>query len=545
MIFRKQHDDDADSIPHLRKQENAVQLVVDGDPYLIIGGELHNSSSSNLEYMKPIWTRLKALHLNTVLAVVAWELVEPQEGTFDFALADGLIREARRNDLRLVLLWFGSWKNGMSSYAPSWVKRDYERFPRVKIDDGQTIEILSTFGDETRNADANAFAKLMEHVREIDSDKNTVIMVQVQNEVGVLGDSRDRSDAANLAFDGAVPSELMAQLAENQSELGEGLLRRWKDKGFKAGGTWKEVFGSGPETDELFMAWHYARYVNVIAAAGKAAYPLPMFVNAWLSSLGSTPGGWASGGQKPGEWPSGGPLPQTMDIWLAGAPNIDFLAPDIYQPEFEAWCRQYVRRGNPLFIPEMRGNEEGARQVFYALGEHDAMGVSPFAIDSLDPQADLPIQRSYDVLRQLAPAILDHQGQQMMIGFMLSEEQPTIVRELGGYELEITLDEGFGQAAKRGAGLIIAIGPDEFLGGGFGFRVRFKGIAPAPSFAGIVAVDEGRFKKGKWVAGRRLNGDETGRGNWWRFYDYQADDGRAFTNELATGISKCTVYRYI
>jgi hypothetical protein len=292
------------------------------------------------------------------------------------------------------------------------------------------------------------------------------------------------------------------------------------------------------------MAWHYARYIDAIAAAGKAEYPLPMFVNAWLSSLGSTPGGWASGGQKPGEWPSGGPLPHTLDIWQAGAPHIDFLAPDIYQPNFRAWCQQYTQRGNPLFIPEMRRSEIGARQVFYAFGEHDAMGVSPFAIDSVEPSEDNPLQRSYAVLRQLAPLILEHQGKQEMIGFLLDEEQPNITRELGGYELEITLDQGFGQLAERGGGLIIATGRDEFLGAGFGFRVRFKGLSPGPALAGIVAVDEGHYQGGRWIPGRRLNGDETGRGNWWRFYDYRSSDGRASANDLATGIGRCTVYRY-
>jgi hypothetical protein len=190
----------------------------------------------------------------------------------------------------------------------------------------------------------------------------------------------------------------------------------------------------------------------------------------------------------------------------------------------------------------MRRSEIGARQVFYALGEHDAMGVSPFAIDSVEPSEENPLQRSYAVLRQIAPLILEHQGKGDVIGFLLDDEQPNIRRELGGYELEIALDQGFGQRAERAGGLIMAIGVDEFLGAGFGFRVRFKGLPPDPALAGIVAVDAGRFRNGRWIRGRRLNGDESGQGNWWRFYDY--GDGRAFANELATGIGRCTVYRY-
>ncbi len=420
-------------IPHLRKKGGATQLIVQGKPFLIIGGELHNSSSSSLPFMQPIWERLTALHLNTVLAVVSWELVEPEEGHFHFDLVDELIHEARSYGLHLILLWFGSWKNAMSSYVPSWVKRDYIRFPRIQLADGQSVEILSAFGTETRSADARAFSALMRHLAKVDSRDHTVMMIQVQNEVGVLGDSRDRSSIANAAFTGPVAPGLLAHLDEHRSELGSGLLARWEINGFRDEGSWEQVFGTGIETDEIFMAWHYAQYIDAVAAAGKSEYRLPMFVNAWLSSIGSTPGGWASGGQKPGEWPSGGPLPHTLDIWQAGAPHIDFLAPDIYQPDFQGWCRHYTRSGNPLFIPEMRSGEGGARQVFYALGEHDAVGVSPFAIDSVEVSDNNPLQQSYAVLRQIAPRILEAQGESTMVGFLLDEDQPSVTKELGGY----------------------------------------------------------------------------------------------------------------
>ena len=532
------------AIPHLQKQRTATRLIVDGQPYLIIGGELHNSSSSSIAYMQPVWERLVALNLNTVLAVVSWELVEPEEGSFDFGLVDDLIIEARRHGLRLILLWFGTWKNGMSSYAPAWVKRDYERFPRVQIADGQSIEILSAFSSETRNADVKAFRAFMRHLKAIDDNEQTVIMVQVQNEVGVLGDSRDRSPVANEAFHAKVPQELIEQLQVHRSELGDDLLQRWQASKFVADGNWEQIFGIGMETDELFMAWHYARYIEAITYAGKEEYALPMFVNAWLSSLNTVSGGWASGGHKPGEWPSGGPLPHTLDVWMAGAPSIDFFTPDIYQPNFEAWCQQYRRRGNPLFIPEMKSNVDGARQVFYAIGEHDAMGVSPFGIDSIEPTEDNSLRRSYGVLRQMESLILEYQGSENMTGFLLNEQLPVIIREFGKYELEISLDEGFGQSAKQAGGLIIHISDDTFIGAGFGFRVQFKSLPSSSSLVGIVAVEEREFHDGRWIPGRRLNGDETGRGNWWRFYDYFADDGRPYTNELATGISRCVVYQY-
>lgn len=531
------------SIPHLKKQGTATQLIVDGEPFLIIGAELHNSSASSMKYMQPIWDRLKSFHLNTALIPVYWELIEPEEGDFDFTLVDGLIQEARRHGLRLILLWFGTWKNGMSSYVPSWVKRDYERFPRVQIEGGESIEILSAFSRETLQADVRAFSKLMAHLKQIDGNTHTVIMIQVQNEVGILGDSRDRSAIADQAFTSQVPSELIEQLQEHRSILGNDLIQRWGKSNCSTEGSWEDLFGTGIETDELFMAWHYALYIEAITSAGKTEYPLPMFVNAWLSSLNKGEGGIASGGQKPGEWPSGGPLPHTLDIWKAGAPSIDCLAPDIYQPHFVEWCSAYMRRENPLFIPEMHSNRTGANQVFYAIGEHDAMGVSPFGIDSVEPATDNHFRRSYAALRQLAPIILTHQGHEKIIGFLLDSENPCIRRTLGDYELEITLDEGFGQQAEHAGGLIIALDSDSFIGTGFGFRVKFH--SPSSQLnTGILAIDEGHYKDGNWIQGRRLNGDEAGPGNWWRFYDYEAADGRLYTNELMTGISRCTIYQY-
>jgi beta-galactosidase GanA len=270
--------------PHLRKKGTATQLIVDGRPFLILGGELHNSSSSNLEYMRPIWQRIVELNFNTVLAPVSWELIEPEEGKFDFALVDGLIQEARRREIRLVFLWFGSWKNGMSSYAPVWVKRDCTRFPRVRRENGEPVEVLSTFAEANREADAIAFAALMGHIRAVDSDSSTVIMVQVENEVGILGDSRDRSEVANAAFSASVPSELMDFIESRRNDLLPEIRQRWNDAGSRSEGNWEEVFGVGPETDEIFMAWNYARYIDHVVVAGKAAYDIPMFVNAWLNT---------------------------------------------------------------------------------------------------------------------------------------------------------------------------------------------------------------------------------------------------------------------
>lgn len=508
--------------PQLVRQGKTVQFVVDGRPLLMIGGELHNSSSSSLDYMEPIWQRMVELNFNTVITPLSWELIEPTEGHFDFSLVDGLILGARRHGLRLVFLWFGSWKNGMSSYLPLWVKKDYQRFPRVEIGDGETIEVLSTMEEASWQADAHAFAALMQHIREFDGRDHTVLMMQIENEVGVLGDSRDRSAAANQAFSATVPKVLIDSLTAHKQELVPEVRERWGAGGFKTQGSWEEVFGAGPATDEIFMAWHYARYIDHVAAAGKEKYDIPMYVNAWL---GGPPA-------KPGDYPSGGPLPHVMDVWLAGAPHVDLLAPDIYASNFADWCRRYTQRGNPLFIPEMRNDATGARNVLYAFGEHAALGTSPFAVDSIEDPADSPLSASYAVLQQMAPLILEHRGKGDMVGFLLDKDQPSVIRQLGEYELEISLDAVFSYRAQVGGGLIIAVGPDEFVGAGSGFRVSLKPLTPGPSQAGIGYVEEGTYRDGKWIPGRRLNGDENDQGRKWR------------SASRKPGITRCRVYRY-
>jgi beta-galactosidase GanA len=519
---------DAD-IPHLEKRGTATQLIVHGKPFLMLAGELLNSSSSSLDYMRPVWSQLAAIPLNTVLTPLSWELVEPREGQFDFALLDGLIQDARRNNLHIVFLWLASWKNGMSSYAPLWVKQDTKRFPRVIDKDGNPVEVLSTLGKESMEADARAFARVMRRIREIDGEAHTVLMMQVENEVGVLGDSRDHSPAANQAFAGQVPRDLTSYLEQHHETLIPEFRRAWEAAGAKTSGTWQQVFGAKPGTDAIFMAWNYARYVQHVAAAGKAEYPIPMYVNAWLERPGALPG----------QYPSGGPLPEVIDVWKAAGDALDIYSPDIYMPNFTEWCDRYARGANPLFIPETYGAAQGGANVFYAIGQHAALGFSPFGIDSfveqereilMDPKNDLG--KSYAVLMKLAPVILAHEGKGEMTGFVLNKEHPKITAELGGYRLDVSLDQIFEKEATAGFGLIIATGRDEFLGAGSGFRVSFSLKEGGATRVGIGSVDEGTFEGGVWTPGRRLNGDENDQGRAWRFAPKQIN------------IERTTVYRY-
>jgi beta-galactosidase GanA len=515
-----------DLTPHLRRQGTATQLVVDGKPFLILGGELGNSSSSSLEYMRPFWPGLVSLNLNTVLMPVYWELIEPAEGKFDFALVDGLIQEARGHQLRVVPLWFASWKNSMSCYAPAWVKTNPQRFPRAQDSAGRGMEILSAFNKENLEADSRAFAAFMHHLREIDSRDHTVVMVQVENEVGMIPDSRDRSALADKLFQQPVPPELLTYIEQHKETLMPEFRTLWASAGSRTRGTWEEVFGPGPRTDEIFMAWYFARYVNQVARAGAAEYKLPMYVNAALIRPG----------YQPGQYPAGGPLPHLMDVWRAGAPQIDFLSPDIYFTNFADWGRRYQQPGNPVFIPEAAANAASAINALYAFAQLDAIGFSPFAIESVEEPVSKLLASSYDLLRQLAPLILEHQGKGQMAGFLPEgpEQRAPLQVKLNGYTLNVTYERPATAVAADGGsgGLAIAMGPDEFIFAGRGLTITFEGSVAGETNVGILSVQEGRYVDGKWESGRWLNGDQTHQGRHIRFVPGKFD------------IQRVKLYRY-
>ncbi len=506
------------SLPQLRRQGSAVQLIVDGTPFLVRGGELGNSSASNPAYLRPFWARFAELNMNTVLAPVYWELVEPEERRFDFSIVDQLLADARGHQMKLVLLWFGTWKNSMSCYVPAWVKRDTRRFPRATDLDGTPLEILSAFSTANRDADTRAFAALLRHLRESDGSAHTVLMVQVENEMGIIPAARDHSAEADRAFRSPVPADLLAYVAAHREALAPELRATWQDAGGKSSGSWPEVFGPGPAGEEVFMAWHFARYAEAVAAAGKKEYPLPMFVNAAL----------VRPGHQPGQYPSGGPLPHLADVWRAAAPSIDFLSPDIYFQNFVEWARRYRRSGNPLFVPEAMRSPDASVNGLYAIGALEAIGFSPFGIESIGEPAAKYLAASYGLLAQLEPLILSLQGKGMTAG-LLSEgpeqRQPQQVR-FGDYVLAATFERGappsladgviVSQGSPAGSpppsgGIVLATAPDELIVAGSAVTITFSTSAPGRR-AGILSAEEGRFSNGRWENVRWLNGDETHQG---------------------------------
>lgn len=502
--------------PRLETRDGRHALMVDGAPFLVLGAQINNSSSWPSTLPK-VWPALADMHANTVEAPIYWEQMEPTPGSFDFSTADLLVKGAREHGLHLVLLWFGTWKNGNMHYAPQWVKTDPKTYPRVINAAGEPIDVLAANSQTTLQADQRAFAALMHHVAEIDGQDHTVIMIQVENESGIVGSPRDYSPQSNREFAGQVPAELTRALHSHS-------------------GTWTEVFAGRAE--ETFQAYQQARYINEIAKAGKRELDVPYYCNVWLEyPIAQLPERQVP---NPGiGWPSGGPTQSLLPLWKAIAPTIDIIGPDIYSDDphfYKSIIDTYARPDNALWIPETGSGDSYAPFLYMALGK-GAIGFSPFGVDYTGwTWAEAPAEENSNRERRsanpqahaanyalLAPmdrelARLNFEGK-----LKTAVDSPGMAeQELDFGQWKATVRFGFPQADGRpapgtpnhsGRALVAQIGPDEFLVTGVDSAVFFHTAGHLSGIRSqILQAEEGQYVDGKWVSQRLWNGDQTDRG---------------------------------
>jgi len=518
-------------------------FMVDGKPFFPLGGQSRNSSGYNQRESEAAFEAVKLLHGNTLEIPVYWEQIEPEEGRFDFASVDALLAGARRHGLKLILLWFGTWKNGDMDYTPAWVKTEPERFQRVETSTGREIWVLSAHCAETRAADKRAFVALCRRLKETDAQEHTVIGIQIENEPGILGSDRDYSGEAQQAFDSPAPPALVTKVAA----AGRGAVYdEWKRNGARKAGSWFTLFGD--RAGEFMTAWAIATYIDSLAEAGKAVLNVPMYINVWLAA-----GGW----QVAGEYPSGGAIPATLDIYKWFTPHVDLIAPDIYVADsrgYEAMCQAYARADNPLFVPESGPGGANAWNMMRAIGEHNAIGYAFFAVEHvLDGAGGVapamqPIVDSVRAVAAAIPLLLQYQGTGKMHAVVQEENLRAQPFAFDGYHGLAEFGDASvsrppkdwrhthqnewveqGGAGERGRGLIVQTSRNEFylVGAGYRLMLRPHQIAEHRLDASLASdmlrkclaqyllVDEGHFDAdGRFVVDRRRNGDETNHGIW-------------------------------
>lgn len=471
----------------------------------MLAGELHNSASSDIAYMEEhVWPYLRELHLNSLFVAVAWEMIEPREGEFDFTLVTEIIKQARREGIRLGILWFGLWKNGISSYVPEWMKRDTKKYPRVRNRLGKVLDIVTPFSEDAVQADARAFSALMNHIKEVDGEEHTVILMQVENEMGLLGSDRDYSPLAQKAYEQPIP--------------------QWVTELYGKEGTWEEVFEQ--DAPEVFMECQYAQAAEQIAKAGKVVYPLPMITNAWLRQYP-----WRAGG-----YPSGGPIAEYRKIWKAAAPSIVVNGPDVYVSDFKTVGDAYTADDNPLMIPEHRRDIRNMSNVFYAVGHYNALCFSPFGVEdmltppdkltgiignpqlmkmlNIDPTAWKTdktgkfLQETYPLIAEMLPLLEEGRKQGGVHAFLRgSEHEKGTILSLKGGELRIDFLD-FAPDTPKAAGIVVETAAGEVYVAGVNFRYSVMDDQCTGESPILVEYSEGRFEAGTYVRERMLNGDE-------------------------------------
>jgi hypothetical protein len=461
-------------MPSIQRVNGQSRLIVDGAPFLILGVQWESDSCFSAEEMSPLFPHAAKLGANTATLPTYWREIEPETGRYVFTMLDERIRVARENGMRVIPLWFGTYKNGCLYYTPDWIQADPETYRLAVGRDGKQLVSLCPNCEATWQRDRDALKAIMAHLREVD-DERTVIMFQIENEPGIFKSDRCHCPTCSERFSAGGYAE-----------------------------TW------GAHAAEAFSAASIATYVDRLSVEAKAIYPLPTYVNTWLSP---------EVGAHPGDYPSGGAVPHMLAHFRQHLKSIDLVSPDIYSTSyrnFHRLCAAYAADGNPLYISEHASSSgmRAERNVFYALGEFGALGFDPWAIDYSYPNNTGPalvdlvggewgpqaysLRDSYVAIGRAIEPIVEAQGTGKIFTCVQEPGENVAGWAADGCDVLVSYHDREG----AGRGLIIQRSPNEFLLIGLGFSVRFQRPSPDCRLVPVTGGEFGRFEGQQW---RRLH----------------------------------------
>jgi hypothetical protein len=464
-------------ISELKKLNGHTALYVDNNPFIILGLQLDCDSCYDSSTIDDLMKQIGVLGGNTAACLLYWRLIEPEEGQYDFSILESMIESAKRYDLRIVLVWFGSYKNACTHYAPDWFQNTPQKYRHAHLESGEQLRYVACPNcNESLEKDKQAVVKVFEYLRDYDTEKR-VILFQVNNESGLIGTDRCYCEECNYLF-----------------EQGN----------YKA--TDKAI------ANEIFSAESILRYMEKIAKPAKEIYPLPCYMNAWLAH--HTPD------HKPGsEYPSGGPVYRVLDVYMQNKKFIDFVSPDIYTPGYKDFMRiskEYCLEENPLYIAEhaLGKTSRAFKNLYYALGKFSAIGFDPWAIDCAFPDVmEQPLydlmqkkfsDEAYDIMESYIPVrdamipIAERQGTENMKYFVQEESDTEYVMDFGDIIVKAQLCNPDNGCSR---GIVLRIDTCNFVV--LGVKTIISFMDKEGNYIRIKNSERGRFERRKFIPERR------------------------------------------
>ena len=466
-----------ENFPQLKELNGRKALYVDGKPFIMLGLQWDCDGCYTKEDMDPLFEHGRKMNLNMASLLLYWREVEPEKGRYRFEMLDHRIEMARKYGMKIVLVWFASYKNACLTYAPDYIKEDHDLYKKVVAKDGELlVNQCCPLSENTRRRDELALIEVFRHLREVDSQDHTVILFQMENETGVLQTDRCYCDACNAKFEAG------------------------------------DYRGAGVRAEEIFSSVCIAEYCDSLTKAVKEIYPLPVYINAWLESS------WQNSVAGFG-YPSGGPVAAMLPVFFKTLKHVDFVAPDLYQysyKDFHFFCDAYTTKDNPLFLAECAtgAGARTERNVFYAIGEYSAIGFDPWSISRCCPgfmatplvslangrwsDEAYELQKSYKMISDAMYPIAMAQNTENLKVFVQEEGDSGTKLSFGKIDAIVQ----FSHPLNAARGLVVRLGGDTFLCVGHGAIIHFS--ADGGRKIPIVAAENGKYDGDKWAPGYRL-----------------------------------------